>query len=163
MPPLNRAIALADGQHVAEVIGQHLNFDMARAIDKPLQVDIAIAKRRLGFRLRQRQRAHEIGLVPDDPHAAATAAGDRLDQQRIPDPARDLTGVAEVLTAPSLPGTIGTPASFHHLAGLSLVPHQLDDFRTRTDERHPDLPADLGQIRILGQKPVARDGWRRSR
>ena len=74
----------------------------------------------------------------------------------FPDAIRDLTGFAQVLQRAIAPGHDWDARLFHHLAGLGLVPHQLDDFWTRTNERHPNLSADLGQIRILSQKPVSR-------
>ena len=60
VPPLNRALALAEVNQVAEVVAQDLELDVPRRLDVLLDVDVADAERRLGLALR--------GL---DAHAAA--------------------------------------------------------------------------------------------
>ena len=50
--PLDRAVALAEVDGVALAVGQHLDLDVARRADVLLDVDGAVAERRLGLGLR---------------------------------------------------------------------------------------------------------------
>ena len=56
MAALDRALALAEVDNRAVMIAQHLKLDMARVLDVLLDVDVADAKRRLGFALRRLER-----------------------------------------------------------------------------------------------------------
>ena len=53
MPPLNRALALAQAHHVAVLVGQNLELDVPRMLDILLHVEIAIAEGRRRLRLRR--------------------------------------------------------------------------------------------------------------
>ena len=54
-------------------------------------------------------------------------------------------------------GTLGGSLSADPLYGFATEGSVVTrEQRTRTNERHPDLPADLGQIGIFSEKPVAR-------
>ena len=60
MAALNAALALAEMQHVAVVIAQHLKLDVAGTLDEFLQVDVGNAEGLLGLvasRLPARQPA----------------------------------------------------------------------------------------------------------
>ena len=48
---LHGAVALAQVDHVAVVVGQHLELDVARLLQEFLHVDLVVAERRLRFRL----------------------------------------------------------------------------------------------------------------
>ena len=59
MPALERAFALAQMNHVAVPVAQHLKFDVPRALDQLLHVHVRTAERllRLGTRgLKRRQQ-----------------------------------------------------------------------------------------------------------
>ena len=83
MPPLDAAFALAQNLHVAVLVGQHLELDVARRADVFLQVDVGRTEgaARLVLRL-QEQRGQLLGTV-HDAHAAPAAAGRRLQNHRI--------------------------------------------------------------------------------
>ena len=49
MPPLNRALAFAEVNTLAVLIGEHLNFDVAGMLDKSLDIDGAVFEGRRGF------------------------------------------------------------------------------------------------------------------
>ena len=86
MPPLDRALALAEVHDVAVVIAEDLELDVARVLEILLDVDVAVAERRFGFALRgAQQRCRSSPDDADDAHAAAAAAGHRLDDHRIAD------------------------------------------------------------------------------
>ncbi len=85
MPPLDRALALAEVHHVAVMIAEDLELDVARRLEIFLDVDVADAERGFRFALRRLERMRQLARVLDDAHAAAAAAGDRLDDDRIAD------------------------------------------------------------------------------
>ena len=80
--PLDRALALAEVHDGAVVIAEHLELDVARVLDVFLDVDVADAEGRLGLALRRLERLAQLGGGADDAHAAAAAAGHRLDDHR---------------------------------------------------------------------------------
>ena len=66
-----------------------------------------------------------------------------------------LRASSTVATGSVVPGTIGTPAARHQLAGAGLGAHGLDRARRRADEDDPGLLAGLGEGRVLGEEAVA--------
>ena len=67
VPPLDRALALAEVHDRAVVIAEHLDLDVARVLDVLLEVDVADAER--GFRLALRGLER---LAPSPPAARMT-------------------------------------------------------------------------------------------
>ena len=60
MAPLDRALALAEVHHVAVVVADDLELDVARVLEVLLDVDVAVAEGGLGLALRgpeQRRRS----------------------------------------------------------------------------------------------------------
>ncbi len=66
MAALQRTIPLAQMHHLAEGIGQHLHFDMARPFEIFFHIDGVVAERRLGFGARGGERKAQI-LGPSVP------------------------------------------------------------------------------------------------
>ena len=91
-------------------------------IDVLLDVDVADAERRLGLALRGLERLRQLGRALDDAHAAAAAAGGRLDDDRIADLLGDLQRLLLALDRPVAPGRIGTPAFFIARRARALSP-----------------------------------------
>ena len=87
---LDRAFALAEVDDGAVVIAEDLDLDVARVLDVLLDVDVAEPERRLRLPLRRLQRRAHLTRRADDAHAAPAAAGDRLDDHREAQLARDL-------------------------------------------------------------------------
>ncbi len=83
MPALQRALALAEVNHVAVRVGQHLDLDMARPRDQALDEHALVAEPGLRLAARALQRRVELVGRIHDPHAAPAAASRGLDQQRI--------------------------------------------------------------------------------
>src|SRR5690606_24383644 len=82
----------ADGDDVAMLVAEHLHLDVARALEKALDIDIAIAEGTLGLGLGDRVSTAQLGVVPGDAHATTAPAGDGLDDDRIADFTRGLAG-----------------------------------------------------------------------
>ena len=95
MPPLQRAVALAEVNHIAVPIAEHLDFDMPGVADEMLQIERFIAE--CGSRLCR--RSHECGLhlgtVCNDLHAAPAAARRGLHHDRKADTIDCLDGLVE--------------------------------------------------------------------
>src|SRR6478672_8513354 len=71
-------------------IGHYLKFNVARIEDELLQIHLIISKRFLRLMARTMEGRFEAGLIMRSAHAAATAAGGRLDHHRVPKFFRDL-------------------------------------------------------------------------
>ena len=164
MAPLDRALALAEMDDRAVVIAEHLELDVARVLDVLLEVDVADAERRLRLALRGLERLAQLARRADDAHAAAAAAGDRLDDHR------EARGPCAILRRLLLAVDRAVAARQDRDAGLlhrapraRLVAEQPDDVRRRADELDVAGLADFGEVGALGQEAVARDGSRRRR
>ena len=70
VPPLHRAVTLAEMDGVAVAIPEHLNFDVAGIDDGALQNHGRIAERALRFGASAAQRIRKSRGVRDQPHAA---------------------------------------------------------------------------------------------
>ena len=88
MTSLNRAFALAEMNRRPVRVGENLKLDVARIAKIALEQHAIVAEGRERFPLRALERFAEAGERLDDPHAAAAAAGARLDQQRKADAMR---------------------------------------------------------------------------
>ena len=74
MPSLDRAVALAQVDQVAEAVAEHLNLDVARAGDQSFQDQGVVAERRAGLTAGGSQRLGQLGQRRHLSHAATTAA-----------------------------------------------------------------------------------------
>ncbi len=123
MAALQRAIALPKVHDVAVAVGEDLHLDVPRLLDVFLEVDAAVLEGVLGFLLGGLEAGLQADVVAGDAHAAAAAAGRRLDQHGI---AHLVGQLAEPRLrssiSPSLPGTTGTPACLASLRASFLLP-----------------------------------------
>ena len=126
VPPLQRAVALAEMDGAALAVAQHLNLDMARTREIFLEIDGVVAERGLGFGARGRERLGEFLRRLGDLHAAPAAAGRRLHQHRKADGLRHRQRLR-------VGGDAAVGARHHRDAelhggalGLDLVAHQPD-------------------------------------
>src|SRR6202035_5731884 len=71
-------------------VAEQLHLDVPPALDVPLQVHPGIPERRLRLRTGDRDRVLELRRVAHDPQPAPPAAPGGLDENRVPDPSRDL-------------------------------------------------------------------------
>ena len=83
VPALHRAVALEQVAHRAMAIAEHLEFDMPRPLDQPLEVDLGIAEAALRERARALDGAEQFRFVrcagsmpmPPPPAAGLTSTG----------------------------------------------------------------------------------------
>ena len=153
---LDRAVALAQVQHLAVLVGQDLHLDVARVLDERLQVHGAVAERGLRLALRGVIAGDQAGLVARDAHAATAAAGGRLDHDRIADRLRDHDGLALVLDRAVRAGDDRYAGRMRQRARRDLVAQLGDGLGLGADEGDLARAADLGEMLVLGQETVPR-------
>ena len=156
VPALHRAIALAQVDGVAVAVGKHLDLDVARCDQRPLQDHRGIAKRALRLTLRTAQRSGKPGRRIDPPQAAAATAGSGFDHHR---PAEFFSLDSQPggrLVRALVAGDAGHTGGHHQGLGAGLVAHGPDGLRRRADENQPGVAAGLRKSGVLGQKAVAR-------
>ena len=156
MPALNRALALEQVHGVAVGIGEDLDLDVPRLFDQPLDVERAVAERRLGFAPRRRERVRRSAAAADRLHADAAAARRRLDQPGKPTRSAARPQRLVGLIAGRLPGHDWHPGRGHQRAGADLRSHLFERRRGRADEDQAGLFARARERRALRQKAVAR-------
>src|SRR6266498_69761 len=83
--PLDRALALSQGDDGAVGVGKDLDLDVPRSPDVSLAEDGVVAERRLRLASRRRQRLVELSRGADESHSAAAASGRRLHDERKAD------------------------------------------------------------------------------
>ena len=156
MAPLYGAVALAQVDPDAVLVAQHLHLDVARVLDELLAVDLRRVEGGAGFGLARVERLHDLGPLPDDPHATPAAAGGSFEHDRIADPVRHLERLGRILQGDLAPRHDRHARLHRDLSRLRLVTHEADRLGRRTDERDGAGPAHLGEGGVLGQEPVAR-------
>jgi len=153
---LHRAVALAQIDRVAMLVGEYLDLDMARVLEILLHVDDRVAERSLRLGLGGRHGIQQCRLGMYHPHPAPATAARGLDDHRVSDRSRrahDLLGVVGQRTVGA--GHAGNARGLHGVLGAHLVAHQLDRFGTRADEHEARLLDPFGEFGVFRQETVA--------
>src|SRR5512144_1912176 len=100
MPALDAAVALVEVDDVAVAVAEDLDLDVARLVDKFLDVDAGIAEGRLRLVARHLVRGVKFRGVTDDAHPFAAAAGGGLDHDRKTDLGGDRQSLFGILDDP---------------------------------------------------------------
>src|SRR5258708_7624018 len=157
MPPLYRAVAFAEMNRHAMIVGKNLELNVARAFEIFLEIHLARAERRLGFSLREREQARQLVRIAHDAHALAAATRRSLDQHRVAEAFGVGLRLAKLRHAGALAsGQHRNSSSLHDATSTRLVAHQPDVTRARADEAQARALASLGEVAIFGKEPVAR-------
>ena len=155
MTALDRAVALAEVDHVAERVREHLHLDMPRVLEVPLDVHRRVGEVRASLALRGLQRLRSLVRGIDGLHPLAASAGGGLDQERVPEllaERDDLLGRADRIGGARDDGDAGR---LHRLPRPRLRPHQLDRRRRRPDPDEAGVLDRPGEHGVLGEEPVA--------
>ena len=152
---LDRAVALAEVDDGAVLVGEHLDLDVARVGQVALEVDGVVGEELLALARGALEGVLELGLLQRDAEALAAAAARGLDGDRVADLLGDLLGLLERLDRVGGARDDRHAGVLHQLAGAGLGAHRLDRARGRADERDAGLLQALGERGVLGQEAVA--------
>ena len=151
---LDRAFALAEIDHVAMLVAEHLDFDVAGIDDEFFDEDAIVAERGFGLGLGEIETFRDFGLRMRDPHALAAAAGGSLDHHGIADLVGDLHRVLFVLDDAEMARHGRDFGLRGRLLGFDLVAHRGDGAGIGADED------DAGLLQARAETPRARTGSR---
>ena len=155
--PLDRAIAFAEMNDVAVLIGHDLKLNVMRVNDQLLDVNRGVPESLLRFRSRAVKALHEdwrslcAARIPRPPPPETA-----LIMTRITDLFRDVDRLGFRLDDPVAARRNGDTGFAGRRPRGILVAHRAHRRRRRTDELDFAALADLGEMRVLGQKSVAR-------
>ena len=156
MAALDRAVALAEMDHVAVAVGEHLHLDVARIGQVALQVDGGVGEELLALAGGALEGGLELVLGQRDAEALAAAAARGLDGHRVADRVGDhLARVLDRLHRLGRAGHDRHARRLHQLARAGLRAHRLDRARRRADEHDARVLAGLRERRVLGEEAVA--------
>ena len=153
---LHRAIALAQINGVAVLIGQHLDFHVARLLQIALHIHHRVAEGGTGFGFGHFHRFEQVFFFLDHAHAAAAATAGGFDNHRK----AHLVGNAQdfgIIIGQSAfrAGHTRHAGCNHGVFGGNFVAHQADGVGARADKHKARLLHLVGKIGVFGQKAVA--------
>ena len=152
---LDRAVALAEVDHVPVRVREHLHLDVSRVLEVPLDVDGRVGEIRLPLPLRGLERLRRLLGRADDLHPLAPAARGGLDQERVADlraERHDLLGRADRV---GRAGDDRHAGRLHRLARARLRAHQLDRGGRRPDPRQARALDGARERGVLREESVA--------
>ena len=152
---LHGALALAEVEHVAVPVGEHLDLDVPGALDVALDEHPPVPEARERLVRRAAKAVAHLVLAGRDPHPLAPAAGRGLDHHRVADLARDGHRLVGAGKRPVHPGDRVHPRLGGEPAGLDLVPHRADRGRRRPDEGDPRRLEGGHERSVLGEEAEA--------
>ncbi len=155
MAALDRAVAFVQVQAVAVLVGEDLDFHMARFEHVFLDQHARIAERRLRLALGGRQRLGQVRLAFDHLHALAAATGGGLEQHRVADLFRGSTEGFHVLRFAVVARHQRHAGFFHQRLGGGLAAHGVDGRGGWAEEDQPGLFDGAGELGVLRKKTVA--------
>jgi hypothetical protein len=147
---LDRALALAQVDHVAVGVAEDLDLDVTGRVEVPLDQQRAVAEGALGLAARGRERLGEGRLVANDAHALAATASRRLDQDRETDLARGVDAFLERQLRERRSGDDGDVGARHDLLRADLAAHAADRVDGRSDEDEARGRDALRELGVLG-------------
>ena len=152
---LDRTFALAEIDHVAVLVAEHLDFDVAGIDDEFLDEHPVVAERGFGFGLGEIKPFGDFGSRMRDPHALAAAAGGGLDHHGIADLVGDLHRMLFVLDDAEMARHGRDLGLGGGLLGFDLVAHRGDRAGIGADEDDAGGCQRARKGFALGQEAVA--------
>jgi hypothetical protein len=153
---LHGAVALAEVEGLAVRVGEDLELDVAGLLDVFFEINRAVAEGFFGLVAGDVVFLREGDVVVRDAHAAAAAAGDGFDDDRIADLAGDLDGLGLGGDWSVGAGDGGDLGFFDGILGDRFVAHHLDRLRLGADELDVTGLALGGEFGVFGKEAVAR-------
>ena len=155
MPPLNRAFALSQINAFAVFVGQNLNLNVARSIDKMFKVNVSVLECGGRFCRSHFECRSEFAFRSHDAHATPTAAGRSFDDYGKADLARDLQSFFLRFERLRAAGDDWHAGLLHRATRRNLLAHQLNHVRSWADEFYVAGFADFGEVSRFSQKAIA--------
>ncbi len=152
---LGGAVAFVEMDGVAVFIADDLDLDVAGVLEELFDVDGTVAERGLGFLSGLLDGGADLVLVAGDAHAAPAAARCGFDDDRVAGFFGDLCGFVLIFD-----GAFGAREdgdlrlACHGFAG-DFVAEEFHGFGRWADEFELAIPADAGEVRVLGEEAVA--------
>ena len=141
---------------VTVMISHNLKLDVMRIDDEFFDVYVPVPKSFLGFMTRPTKCRHQARFVVRHAHAAAATACCRFDHHRIADFLRNLNRILLRLHN-SIASRRNRHTGFPRKSPSSVfVAHGLHCTRRGTDEFNIAALADFSEMRVLGEKSIAR-------
>jgi hypothetical protein len=153
--PLDRAVPLAEVDHVPVGVGEHLHLDVARIDEEALGVHRVVGEVALPLAARRLESAGRVVGPVDELHPLAAASGARLHEQGPADLLAERDELVGALDRLGRARDDRHPCSLHRRACARLRAHQLDRLGRRADPRQACLLDEPGERRVLGQEAVA--------
>src|SRR3954471_7577504 len=123
MPALDRALALAEMNHIAVLVRHDLKFNVTGVLDVFFDIAMSDAECIGGLRLGRSQFGEKFTTVVDNAHAASTTTSHCLDNDGIPDRVgrrnRFFIGMNRIWASRQY----RQPETIHLAAGARLVSH----------------------------------------
>ena len=153
---LHRAVALEQRTHLSMLIADHLEFDVARRLQPPLEVHRVVTEGAPGQRAGALDGRGQSLRAIHAAHADAAASSARLDQQWVAHLLGERAQVVLIARDRSARGKHRHPGRRHRAARVELVTHQFHQRRGGADEADPGLLHAACKLRVLGQEAIAR-------
>src|SRR5579862_53179 len=152
---LDAALAFAQANDVAMLVGQHLKLDVARPLDELFHVEVAVAEGARSLRLCGVVEVGQLLFAADHPHTAPPATRGGLHDNRKADAARPLHGL--VCRSDDAVGARQDRHAIllHGGARFFLFAHQASDLGRRSYELDVASLADFGEVGVFAEQPVA--------
>ena len=151
---LDRAVALAQLNHVAMGVCHDLELYVMRVQDELLEVHLVVVKARARLGAGLLKEVLKLRGVKDAAHTAAATARRGLDEDGIADLLGNLGARFSVRHAAVGAGNHGHARALHELARGGLVAHLLDDLGRRAYEGNALGRATAGKVGVLGKETV---------
>ena len=151
---LNRALAFPQADDVAVLVGQYLEFDVARVLDILLQVKIAIAECGRSLRLRLPIKRGQLIFIAHNAHAPPAAAGRRLEDDRETDRPRPLARFFGGSDHAVRARKDRHPVLLHGSTSFFFFAHQPDDIGSGPDELDVAGLADFREVGVFREQAV---------
>ena len=152
---LNGAVTVVQVDHVAVVIGQHLDLNVLGAPQILFDEDLVVAEGLLGLVDGLLELLLHVGSLVDDTHAAAAAAVGCLQHNGVANLLGHFQGLFHGLHGVVHAGDDGHVGGDGDLLGGDLVAHGVHAVHGGTDEDDAVLFALFHQDGVLGQEAVA--------
>ena len=153
---LHGAVALAQINGVAVLVGQHLHFHVARALQEAFHIHHRIAEGGFGFGLGHFHGLNQVFAFFHHAHTAPAAAAGSFDDHGIAHAIGGLQDFVGVVGKRAVrTGHTGHAGFEHGFFGRHFVAHQADGFGTRADEDEAGFFHLLGKAVVFSQEAVA--------